>query len=550
MNIISGRIHMNIDHFLMLIGGLALFLYGMHMMSEGLEVAAGNRMKSILERLTANRFIGVLVGALITAIIQSSSATTVMVVGFVNSSLMKLEQAVWLIMGANVGTTITGQLIALDIGKVAPLLAIIGVLMVSFVKNKKVNCIGEIIAGLGILFLGMGIMSDAMVPLRDYQPFLDLLANFSNPLVGIIAGALFTALIQSSSASVGILQALVLSGVLPFESAIFVLFGQNIGTCITAVIASIGTSRNAKRATVMHLSFNIIGTILFLILVSFLPFAKWMMELTSNPAAQIANTHTIFNIVTTLLLLPFGTYLAKLSKIILPLKEEETGNVDLFYINENNIGSVAIAISTLRIEITAMMKYAQRNISQAFSAILTQDTSRLDKLKENENHIDMINYEISKYMERAGSMDMNNDDSLICNSLFKLSSDIERIGDHALNIGQYAGSNGKDLNLNKAALDELVELQDLLNKCLNKLSKENFIDNGDVMESVRAYEEESDVLTYKFRQRQISRLMKKECSADHCVIYSEILTDVERIFDHLLNITQECYKAGFTLSEA
>ncbi|MEG0958885.1 MAG: Na/Pi cotransporter family protein, partial [Erysipelotrichaceae bacterium] len=382
---------MSISNILMLVGGLALFLYGMHMMSEGLEVAAGNRMKSILEKLTSNRFVGVAVGAIITAIIQSSSATTVMVVGFVNSSLLQLEQAVWLIMGANIGTTITGQLIALDISKIAPLFAIIGVVMVSFIKKKKVNYIGEIIAGLGILFIGMGMMSNAMIPLRDYQPFINLIANFSNPIIGILVGALFTAIIQSSSASVGILQALVLAGVLPFSSAIYVLFGQNIGTCITAVLASIGANRNAKRTTIIHLSFNIIGTVIFLIVVSFLPFTDWMMSITSNPAAQIANTHTVFNVVTTLALLPFGAYLAKLAKIILPLKPEESEDEDNFsmsYINENNIGTVAIALSTLRNEVALMMSIARKNVIRSFDVIIKGNEEKMTKIVDSENRID------------------------------------------------------------------------------------------------------------------------------------------------------------------
>ncbi|MEG0264448.1 MAG: Na/Pi cotransporter family protein [Erysipelotrichaceae bacterium] len=541
---------MSISNILMLVGGLALFLYGMHMMSEGLEVAAGNRMKSILEKLTSNRFVGVAVGAIITAIIQSSSATTVMVVGFVNSSLLQLEQAVWLIMGANIGTTITGQLIALDISKIAPLFAIIGVVMVSFIKKKKVNYIGEIIAGLGILFIGMGMMSNAMIPLRDYQPFINLIANFSNPIIGILVGALFTAIIQSSSASVGILQALVLAGVLPFSSAIYVLFGQNIGTCITAVLASIGANRNAKRTTIIHLSFNIIGTVIFLIVVSFLPFTDWMMSITSNPAAQIANTHTVFNVVTTLALLPFGAYLAKLAKIILPLKPEESEDEDNFsmsYINENNIGTVAIALSTLRNEVALMMSIARKNVIRSFDVIIKGNEEKMTKIVDSENRIDMMNYEISKYMARASSLDMNTHDAMLCNSLFKLSSDIERIGDHALNIGQYGGNNDHKLNLNSDALIELKELQTLLADCMNIIDDKEFTKNPEIMERVRGYEEESDILTYKFRQRQISRLMKKECSADHCVIYSEILTDIERIFDHLLNITQECYRAGFTL---
>ena len=257
---------MTFNNLLALLGGLALFLYGMHMMSAGLEQAAGDRMKAILEKLTSNPFLGVIVGAVITAIIQSSSATTVMVVGFVNSQLMTLNQAVWIIMGANIGTTITGQLIALDASKIAPLVAILGVVMVTFMKNKKVNAFGEILAGLGILFIGMDMMKNAMVPLQQSETFIHAMTTISNPVLAILLGAGFTALIQSSSASVGILQALAISGLIPLSSAIYIIFGQNIGTCITAVLASLGANRNAKRTTIIHLSFNIIGTIVFLTL--------------------------------------------------------------------------------------------------------------------------------------------------------------------------------------------------------------------------------------------------------------------------------------------
>ena len=246
---------MGVDLLLGLLGGLALFLYGMQMMSNNLEAAAGNKMKQILEKLTTNRFMGILVGAGITALIQSSSATTVMTVGFVNSGLMSLNQAVWIIMGANIGTTITGQLIALDVGALAPLIAFIGVVLVVFVKNKKLQHIGGIVAGVGVIFIGMGMMSDAMLPLRDEPEFIQLMTSFKNPLLGVMAGALFTAVIQSSAASIGILQALAVSGVIGLHSAVFVLFGQNIGTCITAVLASVGTNRNAKRAAALHLMF-------------------------------------------------------------------------------------------------------------------------------------------------------------------------------------------------------------------------------------------------------------------------------------------------------
>ena len=261
-----------------LLGGLALFLYGMQMMSENLEAVAGSRMKGILEKLTANRFLGVLVGAGITAVIQSSSATTVMVVSFVNSGLMTLRQAVWLIMGPNIGTTVTGLLVALDIQAMAPLIAFAGIMMVLFSKKKKVQSVGSIIAGLGVLFIGLGMMSDAMIPLRDSEAFVNVVTTFSNPLIGITVGALFTAVIQSSSASVGILQALANSGLIGLPNAVYVLFGQNIGTCITAVLASVGANRSAKRATLIHLMFNVIGTAIFVCICMATPFTLWFPD--------------------------------------------------------------------------------------------------------------------------------------------------------------------------------------------------------------------------------------------------------------------------------
>ncbi len=357
---------MKITDFMNLLGGLGLFLYGMQMMSNGLEAAAGDRMKKILEKLTANRFLGVLVGAVITAVIQSSSATTVMVVGFVNSGMMTLSQAVWIIMGANIGTTITGQLIALDVGALAPLFAFIGVALIVFIKKEKVHHYGKIVAGLGILFIGMEMMSSSMVPLRESEAFVSLMTKFSNPVLGILAGALFTAIIQSSSASVGILQALAGSGVIGLSQAVYVLFGQNIGTCITAVLASIGTNRSAKRTTIIHLLFNLIGTTLFTVLCISTPLTTLVEALTPDSvASQIANMHTIFNIVTTLLLLPFGTQLARIATRILPDLPEEKEQSDEMHLEfispvpvhhrgETKIGLSAIAINDVRKELARM----------------------------------------------------------------------------------------------------------------------------------------------------------------------------------------------------
>lgn len=340
---------MGINQIFALLGGLALFLYGMGRMSAGLEAVAGNRMKKILEKLTSNRLLGVLVGAGVTAVIQSSSATTVMVVGFVNSGMLTLRQAVWIIMGANIGTTITGQLIALDIGQIAPIIAFLGVVAVMFAKKPKLQYIGEIAVGLGVLFIGMNMMGDAMEPLRESPAFVGLMTKFSNPVLGILAGMIFTAIIQSSSASVGILQALASTGAISFSSSVFVLFGQNIGTCITALLASIGTSRSAKRTTVIHLSFNIIGTIIFTIVCICFPLANFVGSFTpDNPAAQIANMHTLFNIVTTLLLLPLGNKLATFAEKLLPDKEEDMDENRLMYLqNINAISKGDIGVSAM-----------------------------------------------------------------------------------------------------------------------------------------------------------------------------------------------------------
>lgn len=315
---------MSVAEIMELLGGLALFLYGMHMMNNGLEAVAGDKMKVFLGRLTTNRWLGVLVGALVTATIQSSSATTVMVVGFVNSGMLTLNQAIWLIMGANIGTTITGQLIAMDIGRIAPVIALFGVAVIVFVRNKEIAYLGEITAGLGVLFMGMNMMGAAMTPLSESEDFIKLLTRFESPLPGIAAGMIFTALIQSSSASVGILQTLAESGAIGLGSAAFVLFGQNIGTCITALLASVGTHKNAKRATLIHIMFNVFGTMVFTILCYITPLIPILEQLTpKRPSAQIANLHTLFNLVTTLLLLPVGTYLGDITKVLLRDKKEK-----------------------------------------------------------------------------------------------------------------------------------------------------------------------------------------------------------------------------------
>ena len=469
---------MQMTDILSLLGGLALFLYGMQMMSSGLEAAAGNRMKGILEKLTANRLLGILVGAVITAVIQSSSATTVMVVGFVNSGMMTLRQAVWIIMGANIGTTITGQLIALDVGVLAPLFAFIGVAMMVFLKKPQSHHFGSIIGGLGVLFIGMDMMSASMAPLREMPGFVSLMTTFSNPVIGILAGALFTAVIQSSSASVGILQALANSGVIGLPSAVYVLFGQNIGTCITAVLASIGTSRNAKRATIIHLMFNVIGTILFTVLCILTPLVGVVQGITpTNPAAQIANMHTIFNIVTTLILLPLGNGLVSAAMHILPeRKQDMEEGMHLMYLTpikanqDRAIGVSAIYITQLKQELERMLAMAKENVATAFQAVLDREPALIQREETVEEYIDFLNKEISQFISHVIVHETNEADSAAVSAYFKITGNIERIGDHAMNICGYSALlKEKNVHFSQEAREEIAEMRSVCMEAIDAL---------------------------------------------------------------------------------
>ena len=542
---------MELTNIFSLLGGLALFLYGMTMMSNGLELAAGNKMKSILEKLTTNRFLGTIVGALTTAIMQSSSATTVMAVGFVNAGLMQLKNAVWVIMGANIGTTITGQLIALDITALAPIIAFVGVVLIAFFKSKKLDAFGEIIAGLGILFMGMEMMSTAMIPLRDSPEFASLVANFQNPLIGILVGAVFTAIIQSSSASVGILQALAMSGVVTLPSAIYVLFGQNIGTCITAVLASIGTNRNAKRTTIIHLSFNIIGTIIFVIVSMLTPFASFMASLTpTNPAAQIANVHTLFNIVTTIILLPIGTKLVDLSFIILPEKPELEGKMQLKYLdfgiftNDYHIGTSAIANTQLFNETQNMLDVAIDNVRKSFELLIDFNEDKYEKLQKNEEYINFLNKNIVEFTTNAISTEFPIEGSQTIGLFLKISADIERIGDHAMNIAQRAERLYKENNhFSHEAMDEIGIMSSLCVNILDELKIMNYDEFSGIVDKVDVIEENIDKTHHQFSVNQLSRLKDKRCTTENSVVYTKILTDFERIGDHGLNIAKGFYKA-------
>lgn len=538
---------MGISEILSLCGGLALFLYGMHMMSSGLEAAVGDRMKQMLEKLTSNTIMGVVIGTVITALIQSSSATTVMLVGFVNSGIMDLSQTVGIIMGANIGATMNGVLLAVGIGDIAPAFAFIGVCLIQFTKDEKKNHIGEIIAGLGILFIGMNMMSSSMSALRNSPAFIGFLSSCSNPILAILVGTVFTALIQSSSASVGILQALAVSGVVDLHTGIYLMFGFTIGTCITAAIASIGTTANAKRTTVIHFLFNVIGTVIFVIFCQTMPVVDWIIRLTPNsPASQVANAHVIFKVVTTLILLPFSKQLVNLSMILIKDKKEdkrptlmERAKLTAGY----SMGTSAIIIRNIRDEINYMYDIAKKNVELSYDAVINNSSENMKVIRENEDHLDELNASISEYISNVLSIPMSRQDSDIITGYFRIVGNIERIGDHADNFAGYSRFFiSKGLTMSDAAVDEVRHMKSLTVDTMEFLEGDRREDAGTMLINVSRGEQDIDDMTDEYRNRQMDRMKEGVCTAEVSVIYSEMLTDFERIGDHLLNIAEDFSK--------
>ena len=538
---------MGISEMLSLCGGLALFLYGMHMMSSGLEAAAGDRMKQMLEKLTSNTIMGVVIGTVITALIQSSSATTVMLVGFVNSGIMDLSQTVGIIMGANIGATMNGVLLAVGIGDIAPAFAFIGVCLIQFTKDEKKNHIGEIIAGLGILFIGMNMMSSSMSALRNSPTFIGFLSSCSNPILAILVGTVFTALIQSSSASVGILQALAVSGVVDLHTGIYLMFGFTIGTCITAAIASIGTTANAKRTTVIHFLFNVIGTVIFVIFCQTMPVVDWIIRLTPNsPASQVANAHVIFKVVTTLILLPFSKQLVNLSVILIKDKKEdkrptlmERAKLTAGY----SMGTSAIIIRNIRDEINYMYDIAKKNVELSYDAVINNSSENMKVIRENEDHLDELNASISEYISNVLSIPMSQQDSDIITGYFRIVGNIERIGDHADNFAGYSRFFiSRGLTMSDAAVDEVRHMKSLTVDTMEFLEGDRREDAATMLINVSRGEQDIDDMTDEYRNRQMDRMRNGVCTAEVSVIYSEMLTDFERIGDHLLNIAEDFSK--------
>lgn len=530
-----------------LCSGMALFLYSVKITSGSLQTIAGDKLKNVLAKLTGNRILGVAVGAGITALIQSSTATSVMAVGFVNAGLMDLHQALWIIMGANIGTNITAQLIAFDVGAAAPIIALLGTFFCLLVKDKKLKSIGEAVAGLGFIFVAMSLMKDSMAPLSEMDVVKDIFASINNPFVGIIVGIIFVIIIQSSAAGVGVLQAMAMSAsgaqLITLEQAMFIIFGLNIGTCVTAVFASIGGSRNATRAGMLHLMFNVIGTAIFTVAYYLLPVAEWVRMLSPNDVArQFANMHLVFNLASTVILLPFGGLIVKLVKFIVPDKGGDKDGVQyLKYLKPNMISSdnqlgTEVLITALCNEVSRMLVMAGTNVQMSIETVLDNNEKKQQTINETEEYVDYLNKEISYYISHAMVFNMSEKDAVTMSALFKITGNIERMGDHATNISGYANLlESKGLKLSEKAQAEVSQMVETTKNAYNILLGSK---PGSVHIRMAQMEQKIDDMTDDYREHQLERLKSGVCSGDACVIYSEMLTDFERLGDHMLNIAE------------
>lgn len=544
---------------LTMVGGLALFLYGMDAMGQGLSKLSGGRMERLLEKLTSKRIMAVLLGAGVTAVIQSSSATTVMVVGFVNSGIMKLSQAIGIIMGANIGTTITSWLLSLTgiqgsnfflsllkPSSFSPILAVIGVVFIMFTKDDKKKDIGMILIGFAILMTGMETMSDTVAPLADNEKFTGILTMFSNPILGLIAGAILTAVIQSSSASVGILQALCATGAVGYSTAIPIIMGQNIGTCITAIMSSIGASKNAKRAAAVHLFFNVIGTTLFMIIFYILnAFLKFSFMDTAANAAGIAVVHTCFNVSATIVLFPFANVLEKLAIMVIPDKKtDEDGQAedaallpDIARLDERFLDKPGLAMEECRVVSANMAKKAREAMFLSIELLTKYDKKTAEYVVELENQVDKYEDMLGSYMVRLSSKNLSPSESQILSILLHCIGDFERISDHAVNLQEAAEEmNNKGLKFSDKAREELIVFSNAIIEILNK-AVEAFENNDLVLaKEVEPLEQVVDYLNMEEKQRHISRLRQGKCTIELGFVLSDISTTFERVADHCSNI--------------
>ena len=532
------------------IGGLAMFIYGMNIMADGLQHAAGSKMKKILEVLTQNKLMGIALGALVTAIIQSSSATTVMVVGFVNAGLMNLTQAISVIMGANIGTTITGWLVSagewakmFSPSTLAPIAVMVGVIITLVGKRQQSKDVAGIIIGFGILFIGMNTMSDAVYPLRESEVFKTAFISMgSNPFLGILVGAGVTAIIQSSSASQGILLSLASAGLVPTNAAVFIIMGQNIGTCVTAILSSVGASKNAKCVGTMHLTFNIIGTVIFSILAMLLfarldpSYGEGIINMT-----QISFIHTVFNVGTTIILMPFSGYIIKFAMKINGLKAVETKSdeAELVHLDKRMMSTPSVAVEGAKLETIRMGRIARENLSLALSTLSDHDEEKMADVKQREFVIDKLCDNISKYLIDLCMLHLSDKDNEMVTSLLNTVSDMERVGDHAENIVELAEEMKQEgISFSDTALEELNEMSTTTLGAYDNAVKALELDDITYAVKTSFLEDQVDAMEKKLRAGHIERLSNAECSVNAGIHFIDLLGNLERVSDHAMNIAQ------------
>lgn len=540
---------------LTMLGGLALFLYGMQVMGDGLAKISGGKLEKILENLTSSKLRAVLLGLGVTAVIQSSSATTVMVVGFVNSGIMKLTQAVGIIMGANIGTTVTAWILSLagiesnnffmsllKPSSFAPILALIGIVLLMFTKNSRKKDIGAILVGFAVLMFGMDTMSAAVKPLADVPEFTNLLLAFSNPIAGVLAGTVLTAIIQSSSASVGILQALCVTGAVPYSAAFPIIMGQNIGTCVTALLSAIGANKNAKRAAMIHLYFNIIGTVVFLSVFYILNAAVQFpfMDAMATPAA-IAVTHSVFNVTATLLLLPFSNLLVKLACMTIRDSSEDVEaakeDQEFLILESRFLEKPAFAVEQGRTAARRMAEDSWKALKASFDVLHDYSEEKAQKITKMESKVDRYEDELGTYLVQLNNKDLSETDSHSVSMMLHCIGDFERISDHAVNIKESADElHAKGLSFSVYAKAELRVLTAAVTKIVETAF--SVFDEQDITKAseIEALEELIDELTKEMKRRHINRLRSGECTIEMGFILSDLITSMERIADHCSNI--------------
>lgn len=532
---------MDIVTFFALLGGLGLFLFGMKEMSDGLEKAAGARMRGILEFFTKNRFIGMLVGILFTAVVQSSSATTVMVVSFVNSGLMNLLQATGVILGANIGTTMTGQLIAFNLSDVAPLFVIAGVVMVMFCKGLRIKRLGEVVLGFGILFMGLSIMGDSMTTIKESPQIVDILKSMQNPFAAMLVGFVITAVLQSSSATVGIIILMASQGLLAFSICPFFILGCNMGSCVSALLASLGGNKDAKRAAMIHFLFNVIGSAVTFVLLLFAldPFIDSLMAISGgNTARAVANAHTSMKIFEVIILFPFMGWIVKATYKVIPGEDGDAEDeYQLLHIGGKKIISPTAAVHDGIKEIEHMGNMAVTNLKKGMQALCDMDEEAIQEVYKREKYINFLNHKITDYLVQANETELPLADANKIAGLFHVVNDIERIGDHAENLADAAKRRMTDgVEISEKAKKQLNDMLEKVVKILN-YSLDMFTNgNPEHMKEILQLEDEIDVDERKLQRAHVKRLTKNKCTPEAGMIFSDTVSGLERVADHATNI--------------